>query len=183
MLELIGYQTEKGLYYTNAKMGYNGRQSFNAGLVNNKPRVVSKYKDDWYFLEGEETITSIKNKAPSKCINFRWELRDKSVAMGDKIPEVISCEDACEQESDYEYYFGRDSKYAGISGLYQRVYDYAPEEYNEVEFTLNIRGFVQAQYVENNVRDIKYVVQKSRDWSHEGTTEVTKTIFVPKINL
>lgn len=156
-LKLIAYKTEKGLYFANAEWDYNkSRKSiYNVELVNDKPLVRSEHKADWYFLEGEDTITSLQTHKHGGYGEAYWELRDPSAVIDGVIPLRIEVSEADEVEDDGDYYIGSDSKYYTYRGLYQRKRESLPQVLVDVPFEVEYKGTIEHTLVENNYKDAK----------------------------
>lgn len=94
-LELVAYRSEKGLYYANTKWNYRKEREsiYSVDTVNGKPLTKSEHRNDWYFLEGEDTITSIKKHVHGGYGAASWVLRDDSTFIDGVIPRVVTPED------------------------------------------------------------------------------------------
>jgi len=156
-LSLVAYNTEKGLYYANSKWNYlKKRDSIcNVTLINGKPLVESEHKSDWYFLEGESEITSIKKNQSGGYGEVSWVLRDESTHIEGVIPKVLTPIEADEIDEDCDWYIGSESKYYAYRGLYHRVKDRLPDVMIDVEYEVDYKGTIEHTLVENNFKDMK----------------------------
>lgn len=166
-LELVAYRSEKGLYYANTKWGYSkARESiYNVDTVNGKPLTKSEHRNDWYFLEGEDTITSIKKRVHGGYGAASWVLRDDSTFIEGVIPKVVTPEDADEiKDSDGDFYFGSGSKYYSYRGLYKRVREELPYVFVDVEFEVDYKGTIEHSLIENNYKDATIKLIEKNYW-------------------
>jgi hypothetical protein len=167
-LSLIAYKTDKGLYYANSKWDYRNEREciYNSLLVNEKLPVKSEHKSSWYFLEGEDVISSIKQKESGGYGEASWVLRDESTHIEGVIPKTLSLEDADElNDSDNDFYIGSRSKYYAYRGLYHRVKERLPEITVDVEFEVDYKGIIEHTLVENNFKDMKVRVSNGSSWT------------------
>lgn len=176
MVEVLTLTTEKGIYFASTSKSTYSRTRSNIGggvtKVNGKPLTRCLNKPDWYFIEGDQEITSMTKLVYGKPCNPHWVLRDESVAIDGVIPVQISCEDADEQYSEYEHYFGSKSPYYKYAGLYVRKEDREPNTDEPVEFKAHNNGYLDQTYVDNSCIGKTYTVYKDDYWTHQGTKEL-----------
>lgn len=176
MLELIAYETENGLYYANKKVTYSGKHdSIGNGQgykVNGEYPVASEYKSDWYFLPNVNKIESVTTTKHGGYKEAYWKLRDESTYIEGLIPKTISAKDADEFEDDYDWFIGSDSPYHAYRGLYTRVKEELPRIVEDVEFTVEYRGKIKQELVNNDYANMKVTVLKDSNYDHKGTKEL-----------
>lgn len=179
------YKSEKGLFFAQAGFGYSGRNVlqvnnylFNESIV----EVQNTHHRSWFLLEGQESITSIKKKAPTQYINHRWELIDKE----DNelcLPETLTTQEAFEwyDEDDYCHYIGKECDQYKYRSLYKRTYDIAPQEWVDCtdDFEIVNLGTIKVEDVES-FQDAKVYVLGERDYKKVPLE--TKLINVTKFN-
>lgn len=170
-MDLICMSSPDGLYFGNNKIGYRGREpiAFGAYRINGGTAPVTKtFKEGWYLLEGVAGITLVERSCQGKYHSPRWVLRDVSVATEGKIPLTISVEDACEQGDCGEYWFGKESQYASISGLYERVRDKEDNSWESIPFTCINKGHINSVNKEDYTKAVHVLTKEAT-----STTEAT----------
>lgn len=167
ILKLIAYKTEKGLFYATTDFDYNKqRKDIYNKLVNGKIPVQSEWKKDWYFLEGEDSITSITEEKFGGYGEAYWELRDHSTHIEGIIPIKLSPEEADEFEDD-GWYIGSGSKYYVYRGLYTRKQERLPNTTVDVEHEIDYKGTLQQSLVENDYSSMKISLLEKSGWSEK----------------
>lgn len=178
-LNIVAYNTDSGLYYANNQRNYNQqRATIHSGiLVNGKFPVDSEHKSGWYFLKGEDKITSIKKNQSGGYGESSWKLRDDSTHIDGVIPKILTPTEADEFEDDCEWYMGQGTKYYAYRGLYQRVQERLPNIEVDVEFEVDYKGHIEHTLVENNYKDMKIRVSNGNSWTpkvmEQNLTSVT----------
>lgn len=169
-MKLIGYTSEKGLFFACKDRDYSGRNTLDLKKhrFNGKIATPTHHKS-WYFLEGGESIKEVQLKTYGGYCNTRWELISEDLFIEGKIPLIISPEEACEgQDEDYEWGFGIDSLYRSKAALYKRVQDRAEDYFKDVEFTIDIQGNVKFKDTQLDLDPIPFYSVYKTQWKHEG---------------
>jgi hypothetical protein len=172
-LKLVAYKTDKGLYFASAEWEYTKLRKaiYNVELANGKPLKKSEYRGDWYFLDGEDTLTSLQTHKHGGYGQTYWELRDSSAVIDGVIPLRIETVDADEVDDDGDFYIGSESKYYTYRGLYQRKREALPLVLVDVPFEVEYKGTIEHTLVENNYKDAKVRLIQTGGWSSAKTTE------------
>ena len=97
--------------------------------------VGNSWKENWYLLKGETDLTSYQIMKSGERVNYRWELIDKENNEMN-LPLVISIEDSCEYQYDYDYCIGEACRYYKFRFLYNRVYDNMPDYRDNAEYEI-----------------------------------------------
>lgn len=197
-MKLHVLKSEKGIYIANSQTNYSGRvnlDTFRYCYNGDKTKIKATFLDSWKFLEGVEALNSVQVKKPTAYINVRWELIDKDDNELN-LPEVLTPSEVCEWWNDnddvYDHVIGQDSKYYKFRTFYSRKRDIAPDEWEDVDFEVELLGNLSCAEVDN-FTDMKIVVGKTshnhrkpnsdivQDLSKIATYSEIEKILVPDI--
>lgn len=169
-MKLQVLKAENGIYVSSSQTTYSGRADLSLYMYqynHDNSKIQDTFLTYWKYIEGDETVYSVKKKKPTNYINVRWELIDKEDNELN-LPEVLKPEDVCEWWDDddevYDHVIGKDSKYYKFRTFYSREKDVAPDEYEDVEFEVEMLGTLSCENV-NNFSDMQVVVGKT-GYSH-----------------
>lgn len=156
----IVIKCEEGLYVRRSTE-YGSVVASNERLNNSKYEMIPTWHSKWMLMKGATDITSYEIKRIGERVNFRWELIDKDDNPLN-LPEVLTSLEACEYESDYDWYIGKECEYFKYNSLYHRIYDTLPDTWEESPFEVDYRGTVSVNDV-NNYQDMKITIHNEHN--------------------
>lgn len=129
---------------------------------------LSKPSFNRNWVKVDSVPSTVEKLVSQPNINHRYELIEKEIA-SEKIPLVLKREEAKRFDA-YEHYWKWKDEYRHLSSLYEEVSDEQPPKMVEVDFE-----YVQISEIEEikDAAGFSYTVSRSRQWSHEGTRELT----------
>lgn len=157
ILDLVYYKSDKGIYVSTEKFGYDGRVPLSGYSTINKKSVLPTHLKGWVLVPGESEVCSIEFKRHGGYSNPRYELIDDSL-VSDKIPKILTIEEVKEWEDD--------SPYKHLRSLYELKQDLNPRVITELEFNAKYLGEIRSEDVEN-VSTAKYKILKTDSWKKE----------------
>lgn len=178
MLEIIGYKTEKGLYFANKKFNYGdsrsdlfGGESWKRILVNSSlPITKATNINNWYFVEGSQEINKIQTKIENEKLKVIMVRNEFVVPEGINLPSELSVEEHCYFD-DYEYVFKSDSPYYGFSNFYKQKTIYKEPYHKDVEFSIEYLGEINSEFIENR-KPVSLNVYRNSQWTTKGTSTI-----------
>lgn len=180
MLEIIGYKTEKGLYFANKNLSYGnsrselfGSESWKRILVNGSLLIVKASNiNSWYFVEGSQEINKIQTKIENERLKVIMVRNEFVVPEGINLPSELSVEEHCYfDDDDYEYIFKTDSPYCGFSNFYKERTLYKEPYYKDVEFIVEYLGEINSEFIENR-KPVSLDVYRNSQWITKGTNTI-----------
>lgn len=135
VMKLIAYKSNLGLILKSNTTYYSENLSATHFLINGKS--CTPLNGNWFLLDDKE-ITSVQKKVPESLVHIGWELDITNPIAGLGLPktqttEELKCLYNCDKE-EYEY----QGVLAGVGSLYKKVFETAPERWEDVDFEVQV---------------------------------------------
>ena len=164
-MKLEYYKSPEGIYVANQTKDYHNRRQVISSqdfLINGK-KPQDTQDNSWSYIEGESEVNSLEIKGYATYENPRWERIDSTPeAISKLIPELITCEDACEYLDNGDFHIGEASKWDQYSMFFTRKLDRVEPSFNSQEFEVKFLGDVEVSQVIKPVRDYKVLNQSGK---------------------
>jgi len=163
MINIVAVKTKRGYYITEQEHLIDRYKGLVCGvLFYDGIQPAKTFKDDWFFIEKEPI--NIKEEKTQPNINYRYELKDKSM-LSDKIPLSFKRESVASPGeytySDWEW----KEEFGHLRSLYELKSDEQPKLMVPLEFTWNVILDLPIDEINEPVK-MSYNILGKRDWQN-----------------
>lgn len=145
-LKLTTFTTKDGLFVASQNHDYSGRSQISSNYIINGKKLTNTHHKSWFLVKGEREIKTIQQPFSSTKEPEQYVLRDSTLAVEGKIPNVIPY-------SEVDGYYDVDDvwvwrNYSNIQGLYTLKYKEIEGGLKDIEFEVVNDGTVEGSISE-----------------------------------